>query len=99
MTLQLKTTILDILTRDDLKQIVDDLGIDGVDRRSVEAMRSALRRARRAKPEDLLGYLRKDQMGPEGIQDVWLSSQAGSVSPGLGVTLRSFDLPSLWRSW
>ncbi len=57
-----KTTILSILTRDDLKQIVDDLGIDGVDRRSAEAMQSVLRKARRAKPEDLLGYMRKDQI-------------------------------------
>src|SRR4030042_188055 len=60
--MQLKSTILDVLTRDDLKQIVDDLGIDGVDRRSADAMRSALRKARQAKPEDLLGYMRKDQI-------------------------------------
>ena len=48
--------------RDDLKHIVDDLEIDGVDRRSVDGMRAALSRARRAKPEDLLGYMRKDQI-------------------------------------
>lgn len=58
----LKTTILDALSRDDLKQIVDDLGIDGVDRRSVEGMRQKLSRTRSVSPEDLLGYLRKDEI-------------------------------------
>jgi len=60
--MNLKPAILDILTRDDLKQIVDDLGIDGVDRRSADGMRSALRKARRARAEDLLAYMRKDQI-------------------------------------
>lgn len=61
-SMKLKSAILDILTRDDLRRIVDDLGMDGVDRRSADAMPSAQRRARRAKPEDLLGYMRKNQM-------------------------------------
>ncbi len=39
MLVKLKPTILDILSRDDLKQIVDDLGIDGVDRRLAIAAR------------------------------------------------------------
>ena len=60
--MRLKPAILSVLLRDGLKQIVDDLEIDGMDRRSADGMRSALSRARRAKPEDLLGYLRKDQI-------------------------------------
>lgn len=60
--MKLKPTILDALTRENLKRIVDDLGIDGVDRRSADGMRAALRRARRAKPETLLAHMRKDQI-------------------------------------
>ena len=60
--MRLKPAILAVLRRDDLKDIVDDLEIDGVDRRSVEAMRAALGRARRVKAEDLLWHMRKDQI-------------------------------------
>ncbi len=60
--MKLKPAILSVLDRDDLKHIVDDLEIDGVDRRSVEDMRVALSRARRAKAEDLLWYLQKGQI-------------------------------------
>lgn len=60
--MQLKTAILHSLARDDLKQILDDLDMDGIDRRSVDAMRTALGRARRLSLEDLLGYLRKDAL-------------------------------------
>ena len=60
--MKLKPAILSVLKRDDLKNIIDDLEIDGVDRRSIEGMRAALSRARRAKPEDLLGHMRKDQI-------------------------------------
>ena len=60
--MKLRPAILSVLGRDDLKQIVDDLEIDGVDRRSVDGMRAALSRARRAKPEDLLACMRKDQI-------------------------------------
>jgi len=56
----LKTHLLSILARDDLKRIVDDLEIPGVDRRSVEAMRAAERQSRGATAPDLLGYLGKD---------------------------------------
>jgi len=38
--------MLETLSRDDLKHIVDDLAIDGVDRRSVEGMLKKLFRAR-----------------------------------------------------
>jgi hypothetical protein len=60
--MQLKTAILHSLARDDLKQILDDLDVDGVDRRSVDAMRTALGRARRLTLEGLVGYLRKDSL-------------------------------------
>ena len=60
--MRLKPAILSILGRDDLKHIVDDMEIDGVDRRSVEGMRAALSRAWRAKPEDLLWYMQKGQI-------------------------------------
>ena len=60
--MKLKPTILSVLGRDDLKHIVDDMGIDGVDRRSVEEMRAVLRRARRVTAEDLLWYMRKDEI-------------------------------------
>lgn len=60
--MNLKTTILETLNRDDLKRIVDDLGIDEVDRRSVDEMRRRLSRARSVSASDLLGYLRKDQI-------------------------------------
>lgn len=43
--MNLKTTVLDTLNRN-LTYIVDDLGIDGVDRRSVEGMWKKLSRAR-----------------------------------------------------
>ena len=60
--MKLKPTILSVLGRDDLKHIVDDLEIDGVDRRSVEGMRAALSRARRVKAADLLWYMQKGQI-------------------------------------
>jgi hypothetical protein len=60
--MQLKMAILHSMARDDLKQIVDDLNLDGVDRRSVEAIRVALGRSRRLTLEDLLGRLRKDAL-------------------------------------
>ena len=60
--MQLKTAILYSLAREDLKQILDDLDIDGVDRRSADAMRTALDRTRRLSLEGLLGYLRKDAL-------------------------------------
>ncbi|MCU0872927.1 MAG: SAP domain-containing protein [Pirellulaceae bacterium] len=60
--MKLKTAILYSLAREDLKQILDDLHLDGVDRRSADAMRMALDRTRRLSLEGLLGYLRKDAL-------------------------------------
>lgn len=56
----MKPTILSILGRDDLKRVVDDLGLDGVDRRSLEGMRTAIAASRQAAADELLSYLRKD---------------------------------------
>jgi len=60
--MKLKTAILYSLAREDLKQILDDLDLHGVDRRSADAMRTALDRTRRLSLEGLLGYLRKDAL-------------------------------------
>ena len=47
--------ILSIVDRDGLKEIVDDLELEDIDRWSTEEMRSALSRACRARPEVLHG--------------------------------------------
>lgn len=60
--MKLKPAILSVLSRDDLKRIVDDLAIANVDRRRVDAMRDAVARSRKLLPKDLLGYARKDQL-------------------------------------
>jgi hypothetical protein len=88
--MRLKPAILSVLNRDDLKHMVDDLEINGVDRRSVDGMRSALSRARRAKPEDLLGYLREDQIqevcgvvgvSPKGKRDELIDRLVNGTEP------------------
>jgi DNA modification methylase len=55
--MKLKHAILSVIGRDTLKDIVDALEIDGVDRRSAKEMAAAVKRARRATPEFLLEYL------------------------------------------
>ncbi|MBW2339963.1 MAG: hypothetical protein JRF50_06385 [Deltaproteobacteria bacterium] len=60
--MKLKKAILSILNRDGLRYIVDDFEMDGVDRRSVKEMRSALSRSRKIKPDLLLDYLYESQI-------------------------------------
>ncbi len=60
--MKLKPVILSVLSRDNLKNIIDDLGIDGVDRRSAQAMRARLSRSPKVTPEDLLAQMRKEQI-------------------------------------
>ncbi len=55
--MKLKHAILSVIGRDTLKDIVDALEIDGVDRSSAKEMAAAVKRARRATPEFLLEYL------------------------------------------
>ena len=55
--MRLKKAILSVMGRDLLKQAVQGLEIDDVDRRSVQKMNARLSRARRATPEYLLELL------------------------------------------
>ena len=55
--MRLKKAILSVMGRDVLKEAVQGLGIDDVDRRSVQKMNARLSRARRATPEYLLELL------------------------------------------
>jgi hypothetical protein len=60
--MKLKQAILTIMGRDTLKAVVDDLGIEGVDRRRVEDMRAQVSRSRRAEVELLLAHLSEKQV-------------------------------------
>jgi len=60
--MKLKRAILSALNREGLKTIVDGLELQRPDRRSPAAMRAALSRSRRATPQTLLQYLRKDHL-------------------------------------
>lgn len=63
--MKLKKAILQVLDRDQLKAVCDELGINDVDRRSVDAMRAKLSRARRATPEVLFS-----DIGEEAVKAV-----------------------------
>ena len=60
--MNLKKTILAILSRDELKAAVDAAGLEGVDRRSVQSMGDALARSRRVRPETLLAAMTEGQV-------------------------------------
>jgi hypothetical protein len=60
--MKLKHAILSVMGRDALKGAVDELELEGVDRRSVEDMRGRLSRAHRATPEFLLQYLSEGEV-------------------------------------
>ena len=60
--MSLKKTILSVLSRDTLKALVDAFEIDAADRRSVDAMRSALSKSRKATPAAILECLSADEV-------------------------------------
>jgi DNA modification methylase len=60
--MKLKKAILDVMDRDSLKAVVDELELDGVDRRSVKDMAARLSRAHRATPELLLEFIGESQV-------------------------------------
>ena len=59
---KLDQAILNVMRLNDLRRLVDELGIAGVDRRSRESMAAALRRAPHATPELLLNALSEAQV-------------------------------------
>lgn len=60
--MKLKEAALGVMQRDELKAIVQDYEIEGVDLRSREAMLEALRAARRVRVDALLEYLDEQQV-------------------------------------
>ena len=58
----LKAVIVENLEREDLRRVVESLGVEGADRRSADSMRAAVRACRRATAESLLGCLGKDSL-------------------------------------
>ena len=60
--MKLKKAILAVMDRNTLKAVVDDLEIEEVDRRSVEAMRARVSRSRRAGSEVLIEFLNERQV-------------------------------------
>ncbi len=60
--MRLKAVIVESLGREDLRRLVESLGIEGADRRSADSMRAAVDACRRATAESLLGCLAKDSL-------------------------------------
>ncbi len=89
--MKLKQAILAVVDSDTLKAVVDDMEIEEVDRRSVEAMRTKVSRSRRASPEVLLEYLNErhvkavcEEMGidPKGRRNALLERLLASIKEG-----------------
>ncbi|MFO7907536.1 MAG: N-6 DNA methylase, partial [Pirellulaceae bacterium] len=57
-----KARIAAVLSRESLKHVVEQLGLDDVDRRSADAMRQKLRRTRRAGERELVQCLRAQEL-------------------------------------
>ena len=60
--MNLKKTVLTIMSRDDLKAAVDAAGLEGVDRRSVQSMRDVLARSHRVQPDMLMTTMTEGQV-------------------------------------
>jgi len=60
--MKLKHAILQVMNRDTLKAVVDELELDGVDRRNLQDMADHISRAHRASPEFLLEFLYEPQV-------------------------------------
>ena len=58
----MKGLIVESLGREELRRIVESLGVEGADRRSADSMRAAVVACRRATAESLLGCLGKDPL-------------------------------------
>ncbi|MDY0020597.1 MAG: hypothetical protein RBT47_11400 [Anaerolineae bacterium] len=89
--MKLKQAILTIMDRDTLKAVVDDLEIEGVDRRSVEEMRAGVARSRLAEPGTLLAHLSERQVkavceqmnvSPKGRRKVLIERLLDSTAAG-----------------
>ncbi len=60
--MNLKKAIISVLNREGLKQVLENLEIEGIDKRSIDEMRKALSRSRQANPEFLLECLYEYQV-------------------------------------
>ena len=60
--MKLKKAVLEVMGREVLKQAFDELGLEGVDRRSVTEMSALLSRTRQATTEVLLRLLHEDEV-------------------------------------
>ena len=73
--MRLKEAALSVMQRDDLKAVVQDYEIEGVDLRSREAMADVLRGAKRVRVDALLEYLNEPQV--KEVCELWGISGTG----------------------
>lgn len=85
----LKHAILSNMGRETLKRAVDDLQLDGIDRRSVGGMTAGLSRAHRATPEVLVEYLSEAQV--KQVADALGVESRGRRAALIGKLLGSTD--------